>query len=116
MPPDHKMVQVKILGVVDAEHNPATVTIDSITQDEPAGWIKSKSPDGSGVGTDTAKPRAKRLGNSNGRVYAITYTTSDGKGGTCNGAVSICVAYDMDRSNSCIDDGQIYDSTENESL
>jgi hypothetical protein len=110
------MVQVKLLGMVDAENNPATVTIDSIIQDEPAGWIKSKSPDGSGVGTDTAKVRAKRLGNSNGRVYAITYTASDGKGGTCNGAVSICVPYNMDRGNSCIDDGQINDSTENESL
>jgi len=108
-PPFHRMVPVTIVGVRDSENMPAAITIDSITQDEPVGWILS--PDGSGVGTATARLRAERQRKGNGRVYAISFTARDGKGGICQGSVSICVPHDRDSGNNCTDDGQNHDST-----
>ena len=37
-PPDHRMIEVHILGVVDAENN-ATITINSVPQDEPTNGL-----------------------------------------------------------------------------
>jgi hypothetical protein len=112
-PPNHKMVAVSILGVTDPDNNAITITILSVTQDEPI--------DGLGDG-DTAPDaviqggsvllRAERAGNRNGRVYRVMFEASDGAGGTCTGAVNVCVPHSKGRNAApCVDDGQSYDST-----
>jgi len=139
-PPNHKMVPVSILGVTDPDGDPISITITGITSDEPTATAKGAggakhAPDADGVGTDTASLRAERSGSGlekgksgagpgNGRVYEITFTASDGRGGECVGTVQVVVPHDHRRPDvdpphngpdhlcDAIDDGQIYDATQ----
>jgi hypothetical protein len=90
-PPNHKFVPITIEGVTDPDGDNVTITITSITSNEPEGC----SPDSYGVGTDTAWLRAERLGKGKGRVYVITFVASDGKGGEAIGNVSVFVPHGM---------------------
>jgi cysteine-rich repeat protein len=118
-PPNHKypMMPVNIIGVTDPDGDAVTITINSITSDEPTATIKGAggpmfAPDASGVGTSSAMIRAERSGLKDGRVYIINFTADDGKGGLCAGSVAVYVPHDM-RSPQCraIDSGQKYDAT-----
>lgn len=112
-PPNHKMVDIEIVGVTDPDGDPVTITITQITQDEPVNSQGDGNfePDGAGLGTSTAQVRAERTGGGNGRVYEITFVADDGKGGACPGSVTVCVPHDKGKKGStCIDDGQFYDS------
>ena len=118
-PPNHKFVDITILGVTDPDDDSVTITITNITSDEPTASIKGAggdkhAPDASGVGTDTASLRAERSGTGNGRVYEITFVASDGIAET-EGSVTVCVPHDYRGKCDCtlvIDDGQNYDATE----
>ena len=117
-PPNHKFVNVGIMGVTDPDGDPVTITIDAISSDEPTASDKGSggakhAPDASGVGTDTASVRAERSGRADGRVYMIHFTASDGRGGECEGSVMVKVPHDQS-SEDCpaIDSGQIYDATQ----
>jgi len=95
-PPNHKMKDVTILGVVDADGDLVTITIDGIIQDEPVNDIADgdTSPDADGVGTDIAQIRSERSGTGDGRVYEISFIADDGNGGTCMGSVEVGVPHD----------------------
>jgi hypothetical protein len=109
--PDKELHQVGLSGVADPDGHPVTIAIDSIFQDEPVGTGKA-SPDGFGIGTDTAIIRAERDGNGNGRVYEVTFTASDPYGGSCSAAVVLgVVTHDQGGDIEAINDGAIYDST-----
>jgi len=59
--------------------------------------------------------RAERSSHGNGRVYTIWFTASDGRGGSCDGSVQVCVPRTEheghgDEQISCVDDGQNYNS------
>jgi streptogramin lyase len=116
-PPNHKFVPVGILGVTDPDGDPVTLTIGSIFQDEPVDTFGDGSftPDGQGVGTDTAAVRAERSGTEkvpgDGRVYHVGFTADDGRGGQCTGTVTICVPHDQSPGHVCVDQGPLYDST-----
>lgn len=128
-PPNHKFVDVGIVGVTDPDGDPITITITGITSDEPTATAKGAggakhAPDADGVGTDTAGLRAERSGSGlekgesgagpgNGRVYEISFTADDGRGGECEGTVQVKVPHDI-RKHTCdaIDDGRIYDATQ----
>jgi hypothetical protein len=115
-PPNHKYVDVEIMGVTDSDGDPVTITINAITQDEEVNaqgkGDGSTSPDGKGVGTGTASVRRERQGSGNGRIYEIAFSATDPAGSECSGAVQVCVPHDRRPGSNCIDDGQIYDSTE----
>jgi hypothetical protein len=53
--------------------------------------------------------RAERSGQGNGRVYTIWFTATDGRGGSCDGSVQVCVPHD-EHHLACIDDGQKFNS------
>jgi hypothetical protein len=55
--------------------------------------------------------RAERSGTGNGRVYRVRFTADDSHGGSCTGAVTVCVPHDR-RPGTCIDDGQQYNATQ----
>ena len=104
-PPNHKFVDVTIKGVTDPDGDRVTISITKITSDEPTGsgtgsGGKTHEPDASGVGTNTANLRPERAGNGNGRVYVISFTANDGKGGESSGTVKVCVPHDQ--SDKCI--------------
>ena len=107
-PPNHKFVDVTIEGVTDPDDDEVTITMLSITSDEPTA---KHAPDAYGVGTSTATLRAERLGTGNGRVYEITFAASDGRGGETIGTVTVYVPHDK-KECICINDGQNYDATE----
>lgn len=112
-PPNHKLVSIAISGITDPDGDPVTLIITKITQDEPVNGLGDgdTSPDGFGIGASQAQVRAERSGTGNGRVYAISFTADDGKGGNCTGAVKIGVPHDQGKGAIPVDDGQIYDST-----
>ena len=111
-PPNHKMKDITILGVTDADDDSITITIDGITQDEPVNDTGDgdTSPDGLGVGTDTAQIRAERSGTGDGRVYEISFTADDGNEGTCSGSVQVGVPHD--KNSTPINSGTTIDSTQ----
>jgi hypothetical protein len=115
-PPNHKFVDITIEGVTDPDGDMVTITITTITSDEPTASIEGAggakhAPDASGVGTGTASLRAERSGTGNGRVYEITFVASDGIAET-EGSVTVCVPHDRRKGTcDCIDDGQNYDAT-----
>jgi hypothetical protein len=121
-PPNHQMVDIQILGVTDVDGDPVLITVTGITQDEPLDTFGDGhfEPDGAGLNTSTAQVRAERSGTKkvpgNGRVYAITFTADDGKGGICEGQVSVCVPHDQRPGHACIDDGRNYDSVTGDAL
>jgi hypothetical protein len=112
-PPNHKLIPLSIVGVTDPDNDPVTIHITGVTQDEPinGGGDGNTSPDATGVGTGTVRVRAERSGQGDGRVYHIGFTADDGKGGTCTHKVTVCVPHDQGRHNTCIDQGQLFDST-----
>ena len=117
-PPNHKYVDIEIMGVTDPDGDPVTITITGITQDEPVDAVSNgdgkTSPDGTGVGSGTACVRAERQGTGNGRVYEISFTATDPAEAKCSGSVTVCVPHDQGPDHECVDDGQDYDSTTEE--
>jgi hypothetical protein len=116
-PPNHRFVGIGVLGVTDPDGDPVTIMVDSIFQDEPVDTLGDGSftPDGQGAGTDTASVRAERAGTpevpGDGRVYHISFTADDGRGGSCSGEVLVGVPHDRGQGSTPVDGGALYDST-----
>ncbi len=110
-PPNHKLVQIGIVGVTDPDGDQVTLTVTGVTQDEPVSGLGDgdTSPDAV-IQRDKVLLRAERDGAGNGRFYQITFTAEDSFGASCTGAVTVCVPHDQGKA-SCINDGQRYDST-----
>ena len=114
-PPNHEMVAVEIVGVTDPDGDPILIEVYAITQDEPVNTEGDGNtcPDAEIV-DGNASVRRERTGDpnipGNGRVYEISFVAVDGHGGKCGGTIKVCVPHDMGQGDSCIDDGQIYDS------
>lgn len=115
-PPNHTLVDIRIIGVEDPDTGieDVTLNITGVTQDEPVQGTGDgdTSPDAivrsEGLEFDRALLRAERDGSQNGRVYVINFNASDGQE-SCQGTVQISVP--KKRKNTAVDDGQIYDST-----
>src|SRR5690242_7073927 len=108
-PPNHKLIGVQILGVTDPDNLSTTIAVTAVTQDEPLNGLGDgdTSPDAVIQGQGVLL-RAERAGGGNGRVYQITFTATDSKGGTCNGTVTVSVP--LDKQGTAVDNGQIYNS------
>jgi large repetitive protein len=121
-PPDHRMVQVHILGVVDPDQPPynATITINKVTQDEATNGLGDGDTPVDAVIThnagsdDTLLIRAERSGKGNGRVYHVHFTASDPEsialGNSPTGVVTVTVPHDK-KTDVAIDGGELFDST-----
>jgi hypothetical protein len=112
-PPNHKLVPVAVNGVTDPDGDPVTVTITQVWQDEPTNAPSDGNtcPDATGTGTGAVSVRSERAGGGDGRVYHLRFGASDGRGGTCQGEVRICVPHDQGAGDVCVDQGPLYDST-----
>lgn len=86
-PPNKKMVDITIEGIVDPDGDQVTITILSITSDEAGATV-------SGVGTSTASLEADRDGRGSGRTYTIEYSASDGIASS-TGTVTVVVPHDQ---------------------
>ncbi|MFN2579140.1 MAG: Ig-like domain-containing protein [Pyrinomonadaceae bacterium] len=110
-PPNHKMVDVSIQGVIESDCDPTNITITRITQNEPTNGSGDGNtcPDAQGVGSSSAKLRAERDGGKNGRVYVIYFTATDTFGNSANGKVKVIVP--RDQTKPAIDESFQFDST-----
>lgn len=106
-PPNHKLATINIIGVTDPDNDTISLTVTSITQDEPINGTGDgdTTPDGITQG-DSALIRKERMGGGNGRVYEINFIADDAISGSCSGAVTVCVP--KKKKSSCVDDGQVY--------
>ncbi len=107
--PDHRLVPVSIIGVSDPNAN-ATITINSVSQDEPTNGLGDGDTSVDAViNTDgTVLLRSERSGKGNGRVYTVHFTAADLEGSD-DGAVTVCVPHD--RKKPAINGGELFDST-----
>jgi len=112
-PPNHKFSAVSIVGVTDPDGDPVTVTITSVTQDEPLNDLGDGNtcPDATGVGGVVVNVRSERSGLEDGRVYHLNFTASDGRGGQCTGSSGLCVPNAQRPGPVCGDQGPLYNST-----
>jgi hypothetical protein len=108
-PPNHQMVSVSINGVIDPDNN-VTITITSVTQDEPTeGGGDGDTPiDAIINGDGTVLVRAERSREGDGRVYHIHFTASDPEG-SVSGVVKVTAP--PKQSDPAIDGGELFDST-----
>jgi Putative Ig domain./REJ domain. len=107
-PPDHKMAQVHIIGVVNPNNDP--ITIDHVTQDEPTNGLgDGDTPIDAIISGDSVTLRAERSGKGDGRVYRICFTVHDPEQ-DASGCVNVMVPKSK-KTDVAIDSGQTYDST-----
>ena len=100
------------MGVTDADGDPLTIVTTGIRQDELLDWFADGNtcPDATGVGTTTPSVRAERSNWFDGRVYHLSFTADDGRGGRCNGGIEVCVP-NGPFGGRCFDEGPLFDST-----
>jgi uncharacterized delta-60 repeat protein len=94
-PPNHKLRLVTLTGATDPDGDAVTVTITAVTQDEPVNGLDDgdRSPDARAAAeSHKVLLRAERSGAGDGRVYRVSFTASDGKGGNCSGTVTVGVS------------------------
>lgn len=110
-PPNHQLVNVALGGLTDPDGDPTTLTINGVTQDEPTNGLGDgdAGPDAAtGASPSQVKLRAERSGKGNGRVYAISFTGADNRGGSCTGTVRVVVP--QSSAKMPVDSGQNYNS------
>jgi hypothetical protein len=112
-PSNHKFRLVRLTGATDPDGDPVTLVVKGVTQDEPVNGSGDgdSSPDAqAGPTSDSVNLRAERAGNGDGRVYRVSFEGSDGKGGTCTGAVNVAVPRNQGNQKVAVDSGQSYTS------
>jgi hypothetical protein len=114
-PANHKMVDVSVLGVTDADGDTISIVVDSIFQDEPTNTTGDGNTEVDGqIDGSIAWVRAERSGTKkvpgDGRAYHIGFTASDGED-SCSGTVSVRVPHDQGKKSVFVDGGALYDAT-----
>ena len=112
-PPNHKFKLVSLGGATDPDGDPVTLTITGVTQDEPLNGLGDgdTSPDAwAGPSSSKVWVRAERAGARDGRVYQISFTGSDGQGGSCSGTAKVGVPLNQGAGKVPIDSGQTVNS------
>jgi len=112
-PPDHSMARIGINGIGDPDGDFVTLTITSVTQDEPVNGPGDGNtvPDAviENVGAaGSVLIRSERAGGGNGRVYRVNFQATDGIA-NCNGYVLVSVPHS--KRSAAVDSGQNYVST-----
>ena len=91
----HTFAPVTVGGARDPDGDEVLVSITGVTQDEPVtGKHSGKlAPDAiPGSGGDQVLLRRERNAHGDGRIYSLEFAVSDGKGGTCEGSVTVGVS------------------------
>ena len=109
--PDGQFVPIVVTGVTDPDGDSVTITVTTVTQDEPVKGKGNKTSPDAVIQDGSSSVRAERLNSGNGRVYQISFSADDGKGGSCTGAVKVGVPLSLRKGLAAIDDGQVYNST-----
>lgn len=113
-PPNHQLVPISVLDVIDPNSGAVTITVTDVFQDEPVNGSGDgdTSPDATGVGTTNAAVRSERAGNGDGRVYHISFSATSSNGGSCTGEVTVGVPKSQGKKGGPVDGGALHDSTQ----
>lgn len=113
-PPNHKYHDIAlddcIDEVVDCDDN-WTAVIDFVSSDEPGNDNGDGNTDADIVlvAPDAVSLRSERQGGSNGRVYTIGFTVTDGSGNATQTSCRVVVDHDQGKKKGgAIDDGEAY--------
>jgi hypothetical protein len=114
-PPNGKIAPVTITGVTDPDGDTVNVIVSEVRQDEQPLFRTPDNAcgDATGVGTSTVSLAATRLDDGDGRVYHLLMKADDGRGGTCEKTIRVCVPHDQGKGSSCgddVDQGPLFDS------
>ncbi len=111
-PPNGRFVPVTISGVTDPDGDAVGVVVSEVRQDEQPQFRKPGDicGDALGIGTSAISLAARRDGSGDGRVYHLFMQGSDGRGGSCQKTITVCVPHDRGK-NSCVDQGPLFDSS-----
>lgn len=96
-PPNHQFERFDLAGLgvaTDPDGDPVTFEVLGVVQDEPVG-AGGFAPDAHLLGGGVFELRAERLGGGNGRVYAVAFRATDGRGGTCEDTLHVEVQHDQ---------------------
>jgi hypothetical protein len=111
-PPNHKYHDITLadcIETIDDCDDDWTAAIDFVSSDEPDDDKGDGNTDGDIVivAPDAVQLRSERQGGSNGRVYTIGFTVTDGSG---NATPAVCRAVvDHDQGNgAAVDDGELW--------
>jgi Tol biopolymer transport system component len=111
-PVDRTLRLVSLHGASDPDGDMVALTATGVTQDEPLtggedktspdAFSRQLSPDPIVTGRLDNDPnevylRAERRNRGDGRVYRISFTASDGRGGSCSGAATVSVRRHTER-------------------
>lgn len=111
-PPNHTLRLVTIFGATDPDGDVVTLTVTAVTQDEPLNGQGDgdTSPDAVlAPASDQVFLRSERAGPGDGRVYRISFSGSDGRGGFCSGRVHVDVPHDQS-GRPAVDSGLVVNS------
>src|SRR5439155_2244366 len=100
-PPNHRFRLISLTGATDPDGDTVTLTIAAVTQDEPLNGEDdgNTSPDARRASAENQVfLRAERSGGGDGRVYRVSFTGSDGKGGSCEGRATVAVPHDQGKA------------------
>jgi len=109
-PPNHKFKLRTLTGATDIDGDPLTLTVMEVTQDEPIDGLGDgrTTPDARpGPTGDQVELRAERSGTGDGRVYRISFSVEDGRGGSCTGTVIVGVPHDQG-GHPAVDSGEVF--------
>jgi hypothetical protein len=106
-PPNGKLRAISISGVTDPDGDSPALRVTAIRQDEPLS--KKGQPDATGIGTTSPLLRADRAGSGDGRVYHLSFTSTDLQNASCAGTVTVCVPHDQGQR-TCGDGGPLFTS------
>jgi hypothetical protein len=111
-PPNHKYHDFVVADCIDAVDDCGddwTAVIDFVSSDEPddANGDGNTDADIVLVAPDGVQLRSERQGGSNGRVYTIGFTVTDGSGNETEASCRVVVDHDQGNG-AAIDDGEAY--------
>lgn len=111
-PPNGRFVPVTITGVTDPDGDAVSIVVTEVRQDEQPEFVQpgNRCGDARGIGTSEVSLAANREGSGDGRVYHLFMQASDGRGGSCQKTLTVCVPHDQGQ-NSCGDQGPLFDSS-----
>jgi hypothetical protein len=112
-PPNHELRTVPVSGGTDPDGDTVTLSVVGVTQDEALNGTGDgdTAPDAAaGTASNEVQLRAERAGSGDGRVYRISVSGSDGRGGTCSTVVSVAVPHNQAPGSQAVDSGLLVNS------